>query len=89
VSPITIAAKGIPTPMPIFAPLDNPFGLGVVVGVFVAVDVGIEVGTEVDCIGVLDVCEVMEKLVEVSVAAENALRSELCHHTGISPPHIL
>jgi hypothetical protein len=51
--------------------------------------VGIEVGTEVDCVGVFEVCVVMEKLEEVSVAAENALRSELCHHTGIPPPHIV
>jgi hypothetical protein len=88
-SPMTIAARGIPTPMTIFPPLDNPFGLGVDVGVFFSVDVGIEVGTEVDCVGVFEVCVVMEKLEEVSVAAENALRSELCHHTGIPPPRIV
>jgi hypothetical protein len=40
--PRTMIAKGMPNPMPIFAPLDNPFELGVPVEVLVGVDVGVD-----------------------------------------------
>ena len=74
-SPIAISANGMPNPMPIFAPLDNPFELGFEVEELVGMDVGF-VGTPDDCV-VAD---------GLSVAAANAAKSELWYHTGMPSP---
>lgn len=73
--PRAITAKGIPIPIPIFAPLVRPFGLAGGVEEFVVEDVvvGEEVGEFVGVVG-------------CPVAAANAARSELCHHTGMPSP---
>jgi hypothetical protein len=76
--PRAITAKGIPIPIPIFAPLVRPFGLAG----------GVEEGVEEDIEDVVGEEEVGEFVVVVdrSVAAANAARSELCHHTGMPSP---
>ena len=68
--PIAITAKGIPIPMPIFAPLESLFGLGAGVEELGSVDVG--------CVEVEDHCD------ELLVVAVKATKSELCHHTGMA-----
>lgn len=80
-SPIAMSTSGMPIPMPIFAPLDNPFGLGVVVVELVDVDVG--------CVEVVDGCVAVDELDKLSVAAANTFKSELCHHTGMPSPYML
>jgi hypothetical protein len=70
-----ITTMGIPTPIPIFAPLERPFVLAGRVEEGVE-DVAVreeEVGEFVGVVG-------------CPVAAANAARSELCHHTGIPSP---
>jgi hypothetical protein len=67
--------------MPIFVPLDIPFGHGIGVGELVPVDCGVIVEID-DCAAVGGLEE------DVRVAEENAFRSVLCHHTGIPSPNI-
>lgn len=75
--------RGIPTPSPIFAPVDSPPVEGV--------DVGVNGGKVL--MGVDGVVGVFESDVEVRVAARdgvaNSLRSVSCHQTGIPSPYML
>jgi hypothetical protein len=64
--------------MPIFAPLERPYGLKVTAGELIGVDVGF-VRVAEGCVGV-------DELDELSVAAANTAESELCHHTGMPSP---
>jgi len=73
-----MTANGMPIPMPIFAPLERPCGLEVMVGELVGVDVGF-VRVAEGCVGV-------NELDELSVAAANTAKSEPCHHTGMPSP---
>jgi hypothetical protein len=73
--PRAITAKGIPIPIPIFAPLVRPFGLAG----------RVEEGVEDVVVGEEEVSEVVVG-VDFPVAAANDARSELCHHTGIPSP---
>lgn len=66
-----MTANGMPTPIPIFAPLVRPLGF--------------EVSVEV-CECVVVVCVFVEVGLEVWVAPANALRSELCHQTAMPSP---
>jgi len=68
--------RGIPIPMPIFAPLDRPLLVGVGDGLAVTVTSA----------GAKDVRRVVP--VGVIVAAEKLARSELCHMIGIPSPYI-
>ena len=76
-----MTANGMPTPIPIFAPLDNPFGLGVVVKELVGIDVG--------CVGVVDGCIAEDELDELPIAAVSTSKSDFCHHTGTPSPHMV
>ena len=80
-SPIAMAANGMPIPMPIFAPLDNPFRLGVVVEELVDVGVG--------CVGVVDGCIAEDEVDELLVVVASTSKSELCHHTGMPSPYMV
>jgi hypothetical protein len=50
-------ANGMPTPMPIFAPLERPVELGV----------GVEEGVDIGCVVVAVGCEVVNKLDELEL----------------------
>jgi hypothetical protein len=78
-SPIAISASGMPTPIPIFAPLDIPCEVEVeeLVGVDEEV-VGVDVA-----LGLLDDGVVVEELLG---GAENAAKSELWYQTGMPSP---
>ena len=76
-----MTTSGMPIPMPIFAPLDNPLGLGVMVEELVVVGV-VYVGME-------DGRVVVGELDKLFVASANAAKSELCHHTGMPSPYTL
>lgn len=73
--PRAITAKGIPIPIPIFASLVRLFGLAG----------GVEEGVEDVVVGEEEADEFVV-VVDCPVAAANAARSELCHHTGIPSP---
>jgi len=77
-----MTATGIPNPIPIFAPVDNPPGLGPGSGVGEVVP---------DVVAVVDGCVVIDGCVVVAEVGDavNAFRSELCHHTGIPSPNIV
>jgi hypothetical protein len=70
----------MPTPMPIFAPLDNPFE--VVVEELVGGGEKL-VGVDVLVAGLLEDDVVVD---EDSVGAENAAKSELWYQTGMPSP---
>jgi hypothetical protein len=82
--------------MPIFAPVEIPFGPEIGIGGLAPVDVCVAeiedcVVTEIDDCVVVVKFEgvVVMKLEDVRAAEENAFRSELCHHTGTPSPNIV
>jgi hypothetical protein len=79
-SPIAISASGMPTPMPIFAPLDIP--CEAVVEELVDVDAEV-VSVDVIAPGLLDDDAAVD---EVLGGAENAAKSELWYQTGMPTP---
>lgn len=84
-APIAMTASGMPIPIPIFAPLDNPPELEAALEGSVGVDVWLVV-LRVCCVPVV----VGEPELGVGpVAAEKAFKSELCHQTGIPSPYMV
>jgi hypothetical protein len=81
-----MTTSGTPTPKPIFAPFDNPLGLGTTLGELVgSADVGLVVLSEGSVVVGVNELE----LGVGPVAAEKAFESELCHQTGIPSPWIV